>query len=72
MIDSVKYVDYVFPFYDKTFDNCLIEIKPDIFVKGIDRKEVLEKEICDKYNIKIEKIGEYKKASATELRKYIN
>lgn len=71
IIDSIKGVDYVFPFYDETFENCLQIIKPNVFAKGVDRKIVLEQEICDKYNILICKIGEEKKASSTDLREYI-
>lgn len=71
ILDAIKYVDYVFPFYENTFERSLEIIKPSVFAKGIDRKIVLEQEICNQNGIKVVKIGKEKKSSATELREYI-
>ena len=70
IIASLKSVDYVFVFDDLTFDSCLQELRPKYFVKGLDRSEVLEKETADELGIEIVHIGELKRASSTELRKY--
>ena len=70
IIASLQNVDYVFLFDDETFDNCLKDLKPDYFVKGCDRTEILELETANKLGIAVKHIGSSKKASATELRKY--
>ena len=70
IIASIQDVDYVFLFDDLTFDDCLKELRPDYFVKGIDRTEVLEKKTADEFGIKIVHAGDVKRASATNLRKY--
>ena len=70
IIASIQNVDYVFLFDDLTFDNCLKTLHPDYFVKGLDRIEVIEKKTTDKLGIKVVHIGDVKKASATDLRKY--
>ena len=49
---------------------CLRDLHPDYFVKGLDRTEVLEKKTADEFDIKIVHVGDVKRASATDLRKY--
>lgn len=70
IVASIQGVDYVFLFDDLTFDNCLRDLHPDYFVKGLDRTEVLEKKTADEFDIKIVHVGDVKRASATDLRKY--
>jgi len=70
IISSIKYVDYVFVFEERTFDYSLRKLKPNYFVKGIDRLNVLEKETCEECSIKIEIVGEEKRSSSTDLLQY--
>ena len=70
IIASIQGVDYVFLFNELTFDNYLRELRPNYFVKGLDRTEVLEKKTADEFGIKIVHVGDIKRESATELRKY--
>lgn len=70
VLSGLECVDYVFSFDEKTFEQSLKEIKPNIFAKGIDRKDILEADICEKNNIKIARIGDVKKSNSSELRKY--
>jgi len=70
IIASLRHVDYVFLFDDPTFDNCLTELRPNYFAKGVDRTEVLEQKTAAKLGIEIVHIGEKKRASATDLRKH--
>lgn len=70
IIASLQTVDYVFLFDDLTFDNCLRDLRPNYFVKGLDRTEVLEKQTALELGIEIVHVGTVKRASATELRKY--
>lgn len=70
IIASIQGVDYVFLFDDFTFDSCLRNLRPDYFVKGLDRTEVLEKKTADEFGVKIVRVGNAKRASATDLRKY--
>ncbi len=70
IIASLQDVDYVFLFDDLTFDNCLKNLHPNYFVKGLDRTEVLEKKTALEFGIEIVHAGDTKRASATDLRKY--
>ena len=73
MIEALECVDYVFSFHDMDFRNMIITFKPDIFAKGIDRKNMVlpEQEICKKYKAQIMYIGEIKRSSSTFLKKAI-
>jgi cytidyltransferase-like protein len=57
IVQALEHVDEVFPCIDEDESICksLEAIKPHIFAKGGDRfsYEIPEKEICEKYNIKI-------------------
>ena len=70
IIASIQDVDYVFLFNDLTFDNCLRDLRPAYFVKGLDRTEVAEEKTAIEFGIKIVHVGDAKRASATDLRKY--
>jgi len=70
ILASLRHVDYVFLFDNPTFDYCLRELRPNFFVKGIDRVDVLEQKTAVELGIEIVHVGDEKRASATELRKY--
>lgn len=70
IVASIQWVDYVFLFDELTFDNCLKELHPNYFVKGLDRTDVLEEKTATELGISIVHVGEEKRASATYLRKF--
>jgi rfaE bifunctional protein nucleotidyltransferase chain/domain len=72
VIYSIKPVDYVFSFNEDTFDRSIEIIKPDYFIKGIDRALILEEETCNKYSVKILRVGTIKKYSSTQLLEYFH
>lgn len=72
VIHSIKPVDYVFSFDEDTFDRSIKIIKPDFFIKGIDRTLILEEATCNKYSVKVLRVGTTKKYSSTQLLKYFS
>jgi rfaE bifunctional protein nucleotidyltransferase chain/domain len=72
LLSSIEYVDFIFSFDEKTFDLSLKLIKPDIFARGIDAAEkgFPEQDTVNEHNIKVIIIGDHKKSSSRDLRKY--
>jgi len=72
IIAALSCVDFVFCFDEKTFDNTLKLLKPNIFARGIDAKEkgFPEENTVKDLNIIVNIVGDYKKSSSRELRKY--
>ena len=73
IMNSLKVVDEVFESIDEDSSVCesLAKIKPNIFAKGGDRNvgNIPEKEICEKYNIKIiDGLGEKIQASSELIK----
>lgn len=70
IISSIVYVDYVFCFDEEDFSKSLRTLKPQIFARGVDAdiKGFPEQKVIEKYHIKVEKVGDYKKSSSKELR----
>lgn len=72
MLDSCKFIDYSFLFYEKTFDKSLEILNPDIFARGIDAsmKDFPEQNTASELCIDVCYIGEKKISSSSALRRY--
>lgn len=71
MIAALSCVDFVFSFRNTTFDQCLWQLRPNIFARGADAEEkgFPEAHTTEKYKIQVIKVGEIKRASSSWLRK---
>ena len=71
MVSALSCVDYVFPFHNTTFDQCLWQLQPNIFARGADAEEkgFPEAHTTEKYKIHVIKVGEIKRASSSWLRR---
>lgn len=71
IISALSCVDYVFEFDELTPEKYLASIAPHVFTKGIDRQQILERNLCERLNINVIIIGEEKLSSSSELRKHV-
>lgn len=71
MLESIKYVDGVIVFSEDTPCALIERLKPDVFIKGPDYKNVNipEKEVCDRLNIEFHITDQTKIYNASELIK---
>lgn len=73
IISAIEFVDYVVPFGQPTPEKLIKRIKPDIIVKGGDykKKEVIGKDIVEKYGGKVYIFPLVKNISTTKIIKKI-
>ena len=71
IISALSCVDYVFEFDELTPEKYLMSMSPHVFTKGIDRQQILERDLCDRLNIDVVVIGQKKLSSSSDLRKYL-
>ena len=68
IVNALSCVDYVFEFDEQTPEKYLASFIPHVFTKGIDRQQILEKELCNRLNIDVVVIGKEKLSSSSKLR----
>ncbi|MGA5691450.1 adenylyltransferase/cytidyltransferase family protein [Cytobacillus pseudoceanisediminis] len=71
VLAALEVVDYVYIFPEDNLCGLLGELKPDIFVKGIDYKGIYfpEMSVAEDFNIEIKCVGKEKISSSSLLRK---
>ena len=69
IVAALGAVDYVFIFGDLTPNRWLAKIKPDVHIKGADRKlaQIVERDVLRRIGAKLILIPHYKRKSTTRL-----
>ncbi len=69
IVSAMEVVDYVVSFHERTVENIIREIKPDVHAKGTDYTEesVPEREIVKEYGGKTVIVGDPKEHSTSEF-----
>ncbi|MNW37826.1 Bifunctional protein HldE [compost metagenome] len=68
VLSALACVDFVFIFDEDTVDKFLLELRPNVFAKGIDRIDYCaEMKTTSALGIQIEFIGESKRSSSSDI-----
>ena len=70
LLAALECVDYVFPFFEKSFALALFQLRPSVLARGADAsvKGFPEENVCLSLKIEVIQAGTKKRASSTQLR----